>query len=48
MHVLLREAWLLGFSDRHIGFLPDTIDEYAMAYLLSATDGQRADLSAVR
>jgi prepilin-type processing-associated H-X9-DG protein len=38
----------VAFSDGHIGFLPDTIDEYTMAYLVSATDGQRVDLSAVR
>ncbi len=35
----------VAFSDGHIGFLPDTIDEYTMAYLVSATDGQRVDLS---
>ena len=38
----------VAFSDGQIGFLPDTIDEYTMAYLVSATDGQRVDLSVVR
>jgi prepilin-type N-terminal cleavage/methylation domain-containing protein/prepilin-type processing-associated H-X9-DG protein len=38
----------VAFLDGHIGFLPDTIDEKTMAYLVSATDGQTADLSSVR
>jgi prepilin-type N-terminal cleavage/methylation domain-containing protein/prepilin-type processing-associated H-X9-DG protein len=35
------------FLDSHIGFLPDTIDEFTMAYLVSSNDGQRADMSQV-
>ncbi len=31
------------FSDGHVGFLLDTIDEFAMAYLVSSTDGQTVD-----
>jgi prepilin-type processing-associated H-X9-DG protein len=36
------------FSDGHVGFLPDTIDEFTMAYLVSSTDGQRVDTSSVQ
>ena len=36
------------FSDGHVGFLPDTIDEMTMAYLISSNDGQTLDLSSVR
>ncbi len=33
------------FLDGHVGFLLDTIDEYAMAYLVSSNDGQTVDES---
>jgi prepilin-type N-terminal cleavage/methylation domain-containing protein/prepilin-type processing-associated H-X9-DG protein len=36
------------FLDGHVGFLPDTIDEFTMAYLVSATDGQHVDMSQVQ
>lgn len=36
------------FSDGHVGFLPDTIDELTMAHLVSSNDGQTVDLSRVR
>jgi prepilin-type N-terminal cleavage/methylation domain-containing protein/prepilin-type processing-associated H-X9-DG protein len=36
------------FLDGHIGFLPDTIDELTMAYLISNNDGQTVDISKVR
>ena len=35
------------FLDGHVGFLPDTIDELTMAYLISSNDGQTVDMSQV-
>jgi prepilin-type N-terminal cleavage/methylation domain-containing protein/prepilin-type processing-associated H-X9-DG protein len=36
----------VAFLDGHVGFLPDSIDEFAMAYLISISDGITVDTSA--
>jgi prepilin-type N-terminal cleavage/methylation domain-containing protein/prepilin-type processing-associated H-X9-DG protein len=33
----------VAFMDGHVGFLPDAVDEYSMAYLVSINDGQTVD-----
>jgi prepilin-type N-terminal cleavage/methylation domain-containing protein len=38
----------VSFLDGHIGFLPDTVDEITMAYLICSYDGQVVDSAAVR
>ena len=35
----------VAFVDGHIGFLPDTVDEFAMAYLISVNDGPQSGLT---
>ena len=35
----------VAFVDGHVGFIPDSINEYTMAYLVSANDGQVVDAS---
>ena len=34
-----------AFVDGHVGFIPDSINEYTLAYLISANDGQVVDAS---
>ncbi len=36
------------FLDGHVGFVPDSIDEYTMASLISSNDGQTVDMSQIR
>ena len=35
-----------AFLDGHVSFLPDNIDEFAMAYMVSISDGQRSGIIA--
>ncbi len=37
----------VAFLDGRVGFLPDTIDQLVMAYLVSSNDGQAVDISQV-